>query len=160
MVEVLFENESEYIPQENLLTMLKNVMEKSLEMEKFKLDVEISLTFTTNEVIKELNEKHRNIDKATDVLSFPMYEAKEILLMIGEKINTPVVLGDIVVSVEKAKVQAKEYGHSFERELAYMVVHGFYHLMGYDHIELVDRTEMREKEETILKKLNITRGDE
>ena len=66
-------------------------------------------------------------------------------------------LGDIVISIEKVKEQAEEYGHSFERELAYMVVHGFYHLMGYDHIGLVDRTEMRAKEETVLNKLNITR---
>ncbi len=157
MVEVLFENESEYIPQENLLTMLKNVMEKSLEMEKFKLDVEISLTFTTNEVIKELNEKHRNIDKATDVLSFPMYEAKEILLMIGEKINTPVVLGDIVVSVEKAKVQAKEYGHSFEREIAFLICHSMFHLMGYDHLTKEEEKTMIDKQNTVLIELDINR---
>ncbi len=157
MVEVLFENESEYIPQENLLTMLKNVMEKSLEMEKFNLDVEISLTFTTNEVIKELNEKHRNIDKATDVLSFPMYEAKEILLMIGEKINTPVVLGDIVVSVEKAKVQAKEYGHSFEREIAFLICHSMFHLMGYDHLTKEEEKTMIDKQNTVLIELDINR---
>ncbi len=157
MVEVLFENESEYIPKENLLTMLKNVMEKSLEMEKFNLDVEISLTFTTNEVIKELNEKHRNIDKATDVLSFPMYEAKEILLMIGEKINTPVVLGDIVVSVEKAKVQAKEYGHSFEREIAFLICHSMFHLMGYDHLTKEEEKTMIDKQNTVLIELDINR---
>ena len=157
MVEVLFENESEYIPQENLLTMLKNVMEKSLEMGNFNLDVEISLTFTTNEVIKELNEKHRNIDKATDVLSFPMYEAKEILLMIGEKINTPVVLGDIVVSVEKAKVQAKEYGHSFEREIAFLICHSMFHLMGYDHLTKEEEKTMIDKQNTVLIELDINR---
>ena len=104
-----------------------------------------------------MNNTYRKINKATDVLSFPMFEKEEIPNVINE-IEEP--LGDIVISIEKVKEQAEEYGHSFERELAYMVVHGFYHLMGYDHIELVDRTEMREKEETILKKLNITRGDE
>ena len=71
----------------------------------------------------------------------------------------PEPLGDIVISIEKVKEQAEEYGHSFERELAYMVVHGFYHLMGYDHIELSDRKIMREKEENILNKLQITRDE-
>ena len=104
-----------------------------------------------------MNNTYRKINKATDVLSFPMFEKDEIPNIISE-IEEP--LGDIVLSIEKVKEQAEEYGHSFERELAYMVVHGFYHLMGYDHIELVDRTEMRAKEEIILNKLNITRGNE
>ena len=86
-----------------------------------------------------------------------MFEKEEIPNVINE-IEEP--LGDIVISIEKVKEQAEEYGHSFERELAYMVVNGFYQLMGYDNKELVDRSEMREKEETILKKLNITRADE
>ena len=83
-----------------------------------------------------------------------MFEKDEIsnLSLITEE-----PLGDIVISIEKVREQAEEYGHSFERELAYMVVHGFYHLMGYDHIELTDRTEMREKEENILNQLSITR---
>ena len=67
------------------------------------------------------------------------------------------VLGDVMISVERVKQQAEEYGHSFERELAYMLIHGFYHLMGYDHIEEEDKIEMREKEEKVLNKLNITR---
>ena len=144
--------------QEDWEAIVKKVLDKCFEEEGL-LDSKLimTITFTTPEEIRKINKKYRKIDKATDVLSFPMFEKEEIPNVINE-IEEP--LGDIVISIEKVKEQAEEYGHSFERELAYMVVHGFYHLMGYDHIELVDRTEMREKEETILKKLNITRGDE
>lgn len=115
----------------------------------------ISVTLTTPQVIKELNKEYRNIDKETDVLSFPMFEKQEI-----EERKNPIVvevLGDIVISIPRVEEQAKEYGHSFERELAYMVVHGFYHLMGYDHMEDDDKKIMREKEENVLQKLKIER---
>ena len=137
---------------------IEKVVEKCFEVENLlRTHLYLSVILTTPNQIQEMNNTYRKINKATDVLSFPMFEKEEIPNVINE-IEEP--LGDIVISIEKVKEQAEEYGHSFERELAYMVVHGFYHLMGYDHIELVDRTEMREKEETILKKLNITRGDE
>ena len=144
--------------QEDWEAIVKKVLDKCFEEEGL-LDSKLimTITFTTPEEIRKINKKYRKIDKATDVLSFPMFEKDEIPNIISE-IEEP--LGDIVISIEKVKEQAEEYGHSFERELAYMVVHGFYHLMGYDHIELVDRTEMRAKEEIILNKLNITRGNE
>ena len=136
---------------------IEKVVEKCFEEENLlRTHLYLSVILTTPNQIQEMNNTYRKINKATDVLSFPMFEKEEIPNVINE-IEEP--LGDIVISIEKVKEQAEEYGHSFERELAYMVVHGFYHLMGYDHIELVDRTEMREKEETILKKLNITRCD-
>ena len=118
----------------------------------------INIILTTSENIKEYNKKYRNIDKETDVLSFPMFEKDEL----NEKINnkdfqTIDVLGDMIISIPKVEEQAKEYGHSFERELAYMVVHSFYHLMGYDHMVEEDKTEMRAKEENVLNKLKITR---
>ena len=118
----------------------------------------INIILTTSENIKEYNKKYRNIDKETDVLSFPMFEKDEL----NEKINnkdfqTIDVLGDMIISIPKVEEQAKEYGHSFERELAYMVVHSFYHLMGYDHMVEEDKTEMRAKEENVLSKLKITR---
>ena len=118
----------------------------------------INIILTTSENIKEYNKKYRNIDKETDVLSFPMFEKDEL----NEKINnkdfqTIDVLGDMIISIPKVEEQAKEYGHSFERELAYMVVHSFYHLMGYDHMVEEDKTEMRAKEENVLNILKITR---
>ena len=116
----------------------------------------MSIILTNPNHIQELNNTYRKINKPTDVLSFPMFE-KEELENYNSTIEEP--LGDIVISVEQVEIQAKEYGHSFERELSYMVVHGFYHLMGYDHIELGDRVIMREKEENVLTKLNILREE-
>ena len=108
--------------------------------------------------IKKINNEYRNIDKETDVLSFPMFEKNEIDELIENQNNVVEdVLGDIIISVDRVKEQAVEYGHSFERELAYMVVHGFYHLMGYDHMNDDEKSVMRAKEENILSKLKITR---
>ncbi len=114
----------------------------------------VNIVLTTAENIRNINREHRGIDKETDVLSFPMFEANEI-----ENINpeTEDVLGDVVISLEQIKKQAKEYGHTLERELAYMLVHSFYHLMGYDHMKEEDKKTMRAKEDIILEKLNITR---
>lgn len=114
----------------------------------------VSIILTTPQNIQEINKKYRNIDKATDVLSFPMFEKEELT---KKEYDHEEVLGDIIVSIEKVKEQAEEYGHSFERELAYMIVHGFYHLMGYDHIKEEDKTIMRAKEEKILETLGIKR---
>lgn len=115
----------------------------------------LSITLTIPEEIRKLNKQYRNIDQATDVLSFPMFEKQEL-----EERKNPVVeevLGDIIISIPRVEQQAKEYGHSVERELAYMVVHGFYHLMGYDHMQEEDKKQMRAKEEAILGKLKIER---
>lgn len=116
----------------------------------------ISITLTNPENIRKLNNEYRNIDKETDVLSFPMFEKEEISDL--KNLEHEEALGDIVISVQRVEEQAEEYGHSFERELAYMLVHGFYHLMGEDHIEENDKIKMREKEENVLGKLNIIRG--
>lgn len=118
----------------------------------------MTITFTTPEEIRKINKKYRKIDRATDVLSFPMFEKAEL----DEKIKNKDflyedVLGDVIISIDKVKEQAEEYEHSFERELSYMLVHGFYHLMGYDHIEEEDKKIMRPKEEKILNELKITR---
>jgi metalloprotein, YbeY family len=118
----------------------------------------MTITFTTPEEIRKINKKYRKIDRATDVLSFPMFEKAEL----DEKIKNKDflyedVLGDVIISIDKVKEQAEEYGHSFERELSYMLVHGFYHLMGYDHIGEEDKKIMRPKEEKILNELKITR---
>ncbi len=118
----------------------------------------VSITLTNPENIQRLNKQYRNVDKATDVLSFPIFEKEELEKMLKEnKYLNEDALGDIVISIPRVKEQAEEYGHSFQRELSYMVVHGFYHLMGYDHMEEEDKIEMRAKEENILQKLDITR---
>ncbi len=118
----------------------------------------ISITLTTPKHIQKINKEYRNIDKPTDVLSFPMFEKQEIDRKIKEQnFEFEDILGDIVISVKQVELQAAEYGHSFERELAYMVVHGFYHLMGYDHMVEEDKIIMRQKEENVLSALEITR---
>ena len=140
---------------------IKKVVEqcfKEENMENSKLY--ISITLTNPEHIHEINKQYRNVDRATDVLSFPMFEKEEIDNKIAQKnFEYEDVLGDIVISIEQVEKQAKEYGHSFEREFAYMLVHGFYHLMGYDHIEDDDKVVMRKKEEIVLNKLGITRDE-
>ena len=121
------------------------------------LKLYVSITLTVPEEIHILNKTYRNIDKPTDVLSFPMFQPDEIENMIKENYQEEDILGDMVISIPQVEEQAKEYGHSFERELAYMVVHSFYHLMGYDHMVEEDKIKMRAKEDEILNKLNITR---
>lgn len=145
--------------QEDWEAIVKKVLDKCFEEEGL-LDSKLimTITFTTPEEIRKINKKYRKIDKATDVLSFPMFEKAEL----DEKIKNKDflyedVLGDVIISIDKVKEQAEEYGHSFERELSYMLVHGFYHLMGYDHIEEEDKKIMRPKEEKILNELKITR---
>ena len=150
--------EIEYLDiEENKIyeTIISKVITECFKQEKlFKSNYYINIILTNPKKIKEINKKFRNIDKETDVLSFPMFEKEEIF---KENSLGLEVLGDIVISIERVKQQAKEYGHSFERELAYMVVHGFYHIMGEDHMEEHEKKQMREKEEKILKALSIER---
>ena len=145
--------------QEDWEGIVEKVLKKCFEEEGL-IDSKLimTITFTTPEEIRKINKKYRKIDSATDVLSFPMFEKAEL----DEKIKNKDflyedVLGDVIISTDKVKEQAEEYGHSFERELSYMLVHGFYHLMGYDHIEEEDKKIMRPKEEKILNELKITR---
>ena len=139
---------------------INRVIESCFQNENLcKLKLYISITLTTSDIIKEYNKKYRNIDKATDVLSFPMFEKDEIKSFIKDGYEVEDVLGDLIIAISKVKEQAIEYGHSFERELSYMVVHGFYHLMGYDHMNDEEKKEMRNKEDEILNKLHITRGE-
>ncbi len=143
---------------EDIDKLLINVAKECFKQENIKENTfYISLTLTNNENIKKINSKFRNINKETDVLSFPMFEKKEIEKILESTSTHTEVLGDIIISIPKVTEQAKEYGHSFERELSYMLVHGFYHLMGYDHINSDEKEQMRIKEETVLSNLKIQR---
>ena len=123
-----------------------------LQSENFEGSAEISVTFVDNEEIRKLNLQYRNKDTATDVLSFPMGEngVYDVNMETGAKI-----LGDVVLSMEKAIEQANAYGHSLQREVAYLTAHSVLHLLGYDHIESMDRVRMREKEELIMTELGL-----
>lgn len=138
---------------------IKKVVKECFETEKLTdSKMYINIILTTSKNIKEYNKKYRNIDKETDVLSFPMFEKEELEKIIKDKEFKNIdILGDMIISIPKVEEQAKEYGHGFERELAYMVVHSFYHLMGYDHMTEEDKSVMRAKEENVLNKLKITR---
>ncbi len=127
-----------------------------LLMEEFDESAEISVRFVDNEQIKELNREYRDIDKATDVLSFPLGEN-------GVYDHNPssgaALLGDIVISMQRAMEQAEEYGHSLDREVAFLTVHSMLHLLGYDHVNGgLEALRMREKEETVLTQLGLKRN--
>lgn len=153
---------------EEFVDKLKSVIEFALKEEEVNIKCEVSLLFVDNEEIKQINKDTRRIDRETDVLSFPMleYEYKKVFKEIykdykfspadfdGEEL----VLGDIVLSLEKALEQSQEFNHSYEREASYLVVHSVLHLLGYDHMEDDEKNIMRSREEEILNKLNIKRG--
>lgn len=127
-----------------------------LLLEGFSNPAEISVRFVDNEQIKELNAQYRNIDKETDVLSFPLGENGEY--DINPETNA-CLLGDIVISVQKAMEQAQEYNHSLDREIAFLTVHSMLHLLGYDHVNGgLEAVRMREKEETVLTQLGLKRN--
>ena len=116
-----------------------------LREEQIPQEAEVDLLFVDNEAIREMNREYRDKDSATDVLSFPMYEADE---EIDEE--EEILFGDIVISLERAQEQCQEYGHSLEREVMYLLVHGLLHLAGYDHMEEEEKKEMRAQEEKLL----------
>ena len=156
MYEIIYKDLEDNKNYEDIIEKVLNrcYLEENLDKEK----LIITVTLTTPKNIKDINNQFRGIDKETDVLSFPMFEKEEIdEKLVNNKLSHEEILGDIIVSIERVKKQAKEYNHSFERELSYMIVHGFYHLMGYDHIEENDKIIMRKKEDVILNDLRITR---
>lgn len=148
---------------------LKNVIEFTLKEECVDKDCEVSLVFVDNEEIREINNETRGIDRATDVLSFPMLDYEDGMvykeMYTGKELKREyfdgdeLVLGDIVLSLERADEQRAEFNHSFNRECSYLVVHSVLHLLGYDHMEEDEKKIMRAREEEILSKLSMTRND-
>lgn len=124
------------------------ILEEGMEPE----NVVVSVTFVDEEEIHALNKEYRNVDRVTDVLSFPQFEDLNDLPEEGQ-----VCLGDVVICPEQALLQADDFGHSPERELIYLFVHSVFHLLGYDHMEEEDKVEMRKKEELIMSKIGVER---
>jgi probable rRNA maturation factor len=131
-----------------------SVLKKVSEIYELDAATEVSVILVDDEYIHQLNYQYRAKDTSTDVLSFALNEGEEPEIVDGPEEN---LLGDIVISLETARRQAEEFGHSLERELAYLSVHGMLHLLGYDHIEDQDRVEMRKQEEHVLGSLGIIR---
>lgn len=141
--------------EKNLSETVNEAAQKVAEL--YGLDnAQVSITLTDNPHIHEINRDYRKVDRPTDVISFALNEGEEPEIEGGAPIN---VLGDIIISVERAKEQAADYGHSVRREIAFLTVHGMLHLLGYDHIEEADRKEMRKEEDFVMEKLGISRND-
>ena len=140
---------------QSLLKKIKSCCAGALKEEKIKAKAEVSLTTVSNEEIKELNFLHRGKNSVTDVLSFPMGESGEFDV---DPETNRIMLGDIVISTEKAREQADEYGHSFEREMCFLATHSMFHLLGYDHeVSEEEEKTMFAKQEKVLNKLGINR---
>lgn len=153
--------------KDEFLEKVANICDFALKEEGVGCEYQISLLFVDNDEIREINRETRNIDKTTDVLSFPMLDYEEDKVFNEMYLNydfnetfkdgDELVLGDMVLSLEKAMEQSKEYGHSYEREVGYLIIHSVLHLLGYDHIQENDKKRMRKREEEILGKLKIIR---
>lgn len=164
-MEIYIENMQDKIEVTPLLEkVINDAVKTSMDIEAFNIKSEVSILLVDDEKIREINNEHRQIDKATDVLSFPVVDIRE-----GEIVSDTgdfnldeelLLLGDIIISLETAKRQADEYGHSFEREIAFLTTHGVFHLLGYDHMEKEEEEKMLYKQETVLRKLGLVRNEE
>ncbi len=155
MIYVQFSDEQDKITLDfDTEKLTEDCTREALIEEEIEDDAEVSLTFTDNAEIRKLNKQFRDIDRETDVLSFPMGDED------GFEVNPEtdaLLLGDIVISLEKAKAQSEEYGHSMKREVAFLIAHSLFHLLGYDHTTPDEETEMFAKQENVLQRLGITR---
>lgn len=128
---------------------IKDVLNKAITIEKLN-NIEFNVIIVDNDYIHKLNKEYRHIDRPTDVITFALEDNEEV-------IEDYRILGDIYISLDKAKEQAIEYGHSFKREICFLAVHGFLHLLGYDHMKREDEEVMFSKQEVILNEANITK---
>lgn len=141
--------------EDSLLEKMEQAALETLIFEGFEeVDAQVDLSLTDNAGIRVINKAHRDKDQETDVLSFPQYDSLKDLEEIEEEF---LYLGDIVISVEKALEQAEQFGHSFEREMCFLVVHSMLHLLGYDHMTPEEEVEMKELQSAILGNMGITR---
>lgn len=149
-----YSNEQDKLsPPEDFEWLIERCTVAALEEEEISDDAEVSVTLVDNARIREMNAEFRGIDKETDVLSFPMGDEEFEV----DPDTDAILLGDIVISLEKAQAQAEEYGHSFRREVAFLITHSLFHLLGYDHTTPEEEAEMFARQESVLKKLGITR---
>ena len=159
-VKINIENEQD-VKEVNgdLENLLQSVVKKALEYENIDENCEVNILLTDNESIREINNEQRNIDSATDVLSFPylMTEDGELLVSEEDYYDGYLQIGDIVISLERAQEQSIDFGHSYEREVGFLTCHSVLHLLGYDHEEDSEREVMRQKEEAVLVLLGLTR---
>lgn len=161
---IIIENEQDiFIIDGNINKLIEDTIRLCMKSEKLDKDYEVSVIIVDDREIRDINREHRNIDKATDVLSFPMAEFINGRLISDEGDYNPdseeLILGDIIISAETAKRQAEEYGHSFEREIAFLTAHSCFHLLGYDHMSEPEEKIMIEKQENILTGMGLKRQE-
>lgn len=150
-----FLDETEKV-DESHIQLVEDLLQHAAKILNIVDDSEVSVTFVTNDKIQEINRDYRGKDQPTDVISFALEELGEgEVEIVGEDI--PRILGDIIISIDRAKEQAEEYGHSFERELGFLAVHGLLHLLGYDHMTEEDEKVMFSKQEEILSSFGLGR---
>ncbi|MCY9513539.1 rRNA maturation RNase YbeY [Paenibacillus apiarius] len=147
----------------SLIELLERILQEAAQMEDV-TEGEVALTFVDDEQIHELNREYRGIDRPTDVLSFALHESTDEELDIlyevedeGELESMSDLLGDIIISTERARAQADDYGHSLEREIGFLFVHGFLHLLGYDHQDEASERVMMDKQEAVLARIGLSR---
>lgn len=162
MTRIIIENEQNEVEISEMLEQtIRDSVEAALRFEECDFDAEVSVTIVDNAEIREINRENRDIDAPTDVLSFPMLYFDENGDIIDSEFDMEgdlLVLGDIVISAERAAAQAEEYGHSLKREIAFLTVHSMLHLLGYDHVDSEeDEKRMFAKQEEILTLMGITR---
>lgn len=163
---VNFEYEASEKPEFDYEDLVQKVISACLDYEDFPYETETSVLFTDDQQIHEINQEYRDIDAATDVLSFPTAEytkpgcfedLEDRMMDCFHPETGEFILGDIVISVERARKQSEEYGHSMLREIAFLTAHSMLHLMGYDHMTEEDRIVMERKQEEVLQQLGIVR---
>ena len=150
-----FNDETNELSEQELNT-IENLLHFAAKKESIEDGSELSVTFVTNDRIQEINREYRDKDKATDVISFAMEELGEGEIPLSG-VDMPRILGDIIISLAKAKEQAEDYGHSFIRELGFLSVHGFLHLLGYDHEIEEDEQKMFGRQKDILDEFGLKR---
>ena len=164
---VTIENETAQTLPFDYEAVIRSIISEALTYEGCPYETEVNVVITDNEGIREINRTYRGIDAATDVLSFPMaeYSAPADFSALKEDPDLfdpdsgELILGDIMISLERAETQAEEYGHSLKREIAFLTAHSMLHLMGYDHINDEERILMEKRQEEILSNLGIKREE-
>lgn len=150
-----YSNEQDKLdPPEDMEALIEQCTAAALDEEEIAEDAEVSVTLVDNARIREMNAEFRDIDRETDVLSFPLGDENGFEV---DPDTDAILLGDIVISLERARAQAEEYGHGFRREVAFLLTHSLFHLLGYDHMTPDEEAEMFAKQEKVLQKLGITR---
>lgn len=156
MLHIDFHDETNSV-DEAYTDLLQRILSFTAEKEQISGEAEMSVTFVDNKEIQEINRNYRQKDQPTDVLSFAMQEKGEGEIDILDE-DMPLMLGDIIISIERAKEQAEEFNHSLDREVAFLAVHGFLHLLGYDHQHEAAEKEMFQRQEDILDEFGLKRS--